>query len=182
MLVLVRRYITTTCCIIAQKEQFSMFVFTLRKNVRNICWMPYINEVFILGAKRFRFSKTYTPAVGTPTLLLSRFCEDPSPVFETSVVLKLITPFHLVQRLRTTGATLLIHPRPAMWHTATVENPSLRVSLVTVRTRKALFTQRKTNSSASPSTILASWVRVTVRNAWILAFFTYFVFPLVSTA
>ena len=182
MLLLTRRYIITTCCIIAQKKkQFSMFVTTLRKNIRNVCWMPCINAVLILGPKLFLFSTTHTPAAGTATLPLSRFCEYPSPAVETSVVLKLIARFHLMQGLRTTAATLLIHPRAVTWHTATVENPFLRASLVTVRTRKALFTQRK-NSSAFSSTILGSWIRVSVRNAWILAFFTYFVFSLVSTA
>jgi hypothetical protein len=88
--------------------------------------MPYINEVFILGAKFFRFSRTYTPIVGTLRLLLGRFCEHPFPAVEMSGVLKLIT-LHPVQRLRTTGATLLIPPRAVMWYTGTVLRLYLRI-------------------------------------------------------
>jgi hypothetical protein len=102
-------------------------VTTLQKTVRNACWMPYVNEVFILGAKGFRFSRTHTPAVGTPSLLLNRFCEDPSAAVEMSGVLKLITRFHLMQRLRTTGDTHLTPPRTVMWYTGTVSHLPLKI-------------------------------------------------------
>ena len=141
-----------------------------------ICWMPYINENFILGARGFRFSRTVHTG-----------CRHSQPFYSAasariiSQLLKLISRFHLVQSLRTTGATHLVPPCAVMWYTGTVshlhlrirplELPSLRWGLEMLCSHK----ERERERSACPKCDmgLCNLAPVTMRHGWILTFFRY---------